>query len=86
MSAGGPVEVAALAILEQHCREHQRKADEAKVHAVYVVGSHNPRPEASPAELAVERTLRDSVIARARFHSQEAERFARAIAEAKGAS
>lgn len=79
------IDAAAIAILEQRRLQHDRAAAAAQVNAVYVVHTHSPREGASEAELAVEETLRDSIIAEAMFHSREAERFTAAIARAEGA-
>jgi hypothetical protein len=78
------VDEAAIFILEQRRAGHDRAAAVAQVNAVYVVYTHSPREGASAAEMAVEETLRDSIIAEARFHSRERDRFAAAIARAKG--
>ncbi|UUG70045.1 hypothetical protein SEA_ZUCKER_86 [Arthrobacter phage Zucker] len=83
-STNPELDEAAIFILEQRRTEHDRAAAIAQVNAVYVVYTHSPREGASAAERAVEETLRDSIIAEARFHSGERDRFAAAIAKAKG--
>ncbi|WNT44938.1 hypothetical protein SEA_ABBYDAISY_43 [Arthrobacter phage AbbyDaisy] len=78
------IDVAAIAILTQRRQHHDRAAAAAQVNAVYVVQTHSPREGASEAELALEETLRDSIIAEAMFHSREADRFEAAIKRAEG--
>lgn len=71
---------AAIAILEDRRREHLSKARRGKVHAVYI--NLTPGHEDAPTpELVTEKTLADSNVAEAIFHSREAERFNKAIIE-----
>lgn len=79
------IQEAAITILKRRRDRYLRQAAEAKLHAVYAHGTHNPREDATPAELAVEQTLRDSITAEALFYSQEAGRFAAAVIAAGGA-
>jgi len=71
---------AAIAILEDRRREHLSKARRGKIHAVYI--NLTPGNEDAPTpELVTEKTLKDSNVVEAIFHTREAERFNNAIIE-----
>lgn len=84
MTTNPELDDAAIFILEQRRLHHNRAAAAARANAVYVVHTHYPRPGASAAELAVEETLRDSIIAEVMHHDRECQRFTAAIVKARG--
>jgi hypothetical protein len=70
---------ASASILKARLAEHQARAHQAQVHAIYINGT--PAAEGWPdAAKVVEDTLRDSNMAEALFHLGEVERFKKAIA------
>jgi len=74
------LKAASKAILEGRRKEHEQKAGNCKVHAIYI--DLTPSDEYAPSpEVIVEKALGDSNYAEALFHDAQAKRYAKAIEE-----
>jgi hypothetical protein len=71
---------AAIYLLAERAREHDRKASRAQIGAIYVTAT--PTPETADTAVKItEAAYIGSTIAEAQFHRQEARRFQSAIEE-----